>query len=300
MDSIDVNAFTTPFQLTKSMHRDIYASLEPSNPDLNASGKVVLITGGGGKLGGDTAFAWATARADGIILVGRGMEDLKKTAERIGAVGSSKVLVRSCDTTSETAVKSLFEDIGKHFDKLDVLINCAGATNIGLIGDTEPSFWWENFETNVKGPYLMIHYFIKHFGEVGTIITISSVACTAVHPGMSSYAATKLAVNRVNECLQVEHPSLRVFSLMPGNVLSKLTNPDFAPFAIDSGMLTGGMTLYLSTPRADYLKGGLCSVNWDVEEMETHRDEIVDKGLLKTAFLNAKLGPEGHPWESTT
>ena len=52
MDSIDVNAFTTPFQLTKSMHRDIYASLEPSNPDLNASGKVVLITGGGGKLGG--------------------------------------------------------------------------------------------------------------------------------------------------------------------------------------------------------------------------------------------------------
>ena len=48
---------------------------------------------------------------------------------------------------------------------------------------------------------------------------------------------------------------------MPGNVLSKLTNPDFAPFAIDSGMLTGGMTLYLSTPRADYLKGGLCSVN---------------------------------------
>ena len=49
----------------------------------------------------------------------------------------------------------------------------------------------------------MIHYFIKHFGEVGTIITISSVASTAVHPCMSSYAATKLAVNRVNECLQV-------------------------------------------------------------------------------------------------
>ena len=48
---------------------------------------------------------------------------------------------------------------------------------------------------------------------------------------------------------------------MSGNVLSKLTNPDFAPFATDSGLLTGGMTLYLSTPRADYLKGGLCSVN---------------------------------------
>ena len=40
-----------------------------------------------------------------------------------------------------------------------------------------------------------------------------------------------------------------------------MTYADFAPFARDEGMLTGGMTLYLSTERADYLKGGLCSVN---------------------------------------
>ena len=51
MASIDVDAFTKPFQLTKSMYRGVYASLEPSNPALNASGKVVLITGAGGKLG---------------------------------------------------------------------------------------------------------------------------------------------------------------------------------------------------------------------------------------------------------
>ena len=29
-----------------------------------------------------------------------------------------------------------------------------------------------------------------------------------------------------------------------------------------------------------------------------HKDEIVSQDLLKTAFLNARLGPEGHPWES--
>lgn len=33
--------------------------------------------------------------------------------------------------------------------------------------------------------------------------------------------------------------------------------------------------------------------------MEQHKDEIVEKALLKTAFLNAKLGPEGHPWGSS-
>jgi hypothetical protein len=34
----------------------------------------------------------------------------------------------------------------------------------------------------------------------------------------------------------------------------------------------------------------------DVEGMEKHRDEIKEKKLLKLAFLNGKLGPEGHAW----
>ena len=36
----------------------------------------------------------------------------------------------------------------------------------------------------------------------------------------------------------------------------------------------------------------------DIEEMEQHKDEIVKNQLLKLGFLNAKLGPEGHPWET--
>jgi len=39
------------------------------------------------------------------------------------------------------------------------------------------------------------------------------------------------------------------------------------------------------------------TVNWDVEEMEMHKEEIVEKRLLHTSFINAKLGPEGHPFE---
>ena len=49
--NVDVNMFTSPFQLTKSMHRDIYPAIEPSNPELSAKGKVLVITGAGGGLG---------------------------------------------------------------------------------------------------------------------------------------------------------------------------------------------------------------------------------------------------------
>ena len=48
---LDVNMFTSPFQLTKSMHRDIHHAVEPSNPAISAKGKVLIVTGAGGGIG---------------------------------------------------------------------------------------------------------------------------------------------------------------------------------------------------------------------------------------------------------
>ena len=48
---MDVNEYTKPFQLVKQIRRDVYPAIDPSNPDLSVSGKVVLITGAGGSIG---------------------------------------------------------------------------------------------------------------------------------------------------------------------------------------------------------------------------------------------------------
>lgn len=48
---IDADAYTWPFQLTKAMHRDVYPAIDPTNQQLSAESKTVLITGGGGTLG---------------------------------------------------------------------------------------------------------------------------------------------------------------------------------------------------------------------------------------------------------
>jgi hypothetical protein len=47
--------YTQPFQLTKKIHRTVPYNLRPENPDLNASGKIVVITGGGSGIG---AVSW--------------------------------------------------------------------------------------------------------------------------------------------------------------------------------------------------------------------------------------------------
>lgn len=40
--------------------------------------------------------------------------------------------------------------------------------------------------------------------------------------------------------------------------------------------------MYLTTPEASYLSGRFISVNWDLEELEQKKDEIISKGLLIT------------------
>ena len=54
-----------------------------------------------------------------------------------------------------------------------------------------------------------------------------------------------------------------------------------ANFCICTAELAGAFAVYLTTERAQYLNGRYASVNWDIEEMEARKDEIVSKGLLK-------------------
>jgi hypothetical protein len=51
MDYSDPDAFTFPFQLTKRIRRDVYPLIEPTQPELSAKGKTVLITGVSGGIG---------------------------------------------------------------------------------------------------------------------------------------------------------------------------------------------------------------------------------------------------------
>lgn len=95
-----------------------------------------------------------------------------------------------------------------------------------------------------------------------------------------------------------EQPNIRAFSIFPGLVATEMPPKQYLWCALDDPMLTGGLTLFLCTERAEWMRGRQMSVNWDIEEMEAHKDEIVQKGLTVLKVSNAKLGKGGHPWET--
>ncbi|KAF2002105.1 NAD(P)-binding protein [Amniculicola lignicola CBS 123094] len=296
-EELGPDAFTKPFQLTKSMHRDVYPAVDPTNPSLSAAGKVVLITGAGGGLGHAIARAWSTAGAEGIVLVGRNIEKLEQTA----SILTAPTLVATGSVCSEADVEVIFAKAIEKFGKVDTVVNTASEGNHGTVaGSTALSAWWPDIETNLKGLYILLNRFITLTGGKGTFINLISLAVGLLRPGISSYGISKLAASRLGEFIDLEQPEIRYFSIHPGIVQAEdgrgIVIDHFTPFAKDKQMLTGGYTLYLQKPEADFMRGGLMSVNWDVEEMKEHEKEIVEGNLLKLAFLNGNLGPDGHPW----
>ncbi|KAI0553979.1 NAD(P)-binding protein [Xylaria curta] len=298
MDYSDPDAFTLPYQLTKQVRRDVYPLLEPTQPELSAKGKTVLITGVSGGIGKGIAESWATAGASGIVITGRKVDVLEGVATRLRSLAppGTGVLAQAADITNEASVAALFAAAKEAVGKIDVLINSAGSLDLGAVGAVDATKFFNDFQVNVLGSYLVIHHFLAQADGVGTVVSMTTGAIATVFPGMASYTASKLALTRIMENLHAEQPGLRVFMLMPGIVQSEMTVDALKPYAKDTAGLSGSWTLFLSTPRAEWMRGGIVSVNWDIEEMEAHKDQIVRDNLLSRAFLNAKLGKDGHPW----
>lgn len=250
------------------------------------------------------------------MITGRKADVLEDIATRIRnlAPPSTEVLAWTADITNEASVVELYAAAKEAIGKIDILINSAASLNMGPVGIIDAADFFTDFQVNVLGTYRITHQFLAQAEGAGTIISLITGAIGGVFPGMAGYTASKLALVRIMENLHAEQSGIRVFSLIPGIVPTKMTLDAFWPYAKDTAALSGSWTLFLSSPRAEWLRGGIVSVNCespiqslkvvnlltriegDIEEMEAHKDQIVSENLLSRAFLHAKLGKGGHPW----
>lgn len=155
--------------------------------------KVGIITGAGSGIGRSAAIA-LVKEGFKIVLAGRRLEMLERTAERIPDKGS--ILLVPTDVTDPQSVKSLFTKTVEKFGRLDLLFNNAGTNTANiLLEDLSLEEWNRVVNVNLTGAFLCTREafrFMKNQSpEGGRIINNGSVSSQVPRPNALVYNATK-------------------------------------------------------------------------------------------------------------
>ncbi|KAI0449070.1 hypothetical protein F5B21DRAFT_520663 [Xylaria acuta] len=289
----DPDVYTKAGVITKSYYRDVYPAVDPTRPALSQAGKVTIVTGAGRGIGVGIALAHAKSGVRGLVLAGRSLDNVEKVKRVIEAeYPSVSVLAVATDVSEEASVNELFIKVRETFGIADTLVNNAGviSTPLDTVAKVSADVWWNDFNVNVRGAYLVCAAFLRLAAESSvakpTIINVVS-NISLKPPRLSSYFSSKAALMKFTEVLQVENPGVAAYTVNPGLVRTDATLEAFTPYAKDTAALVGSVTVYLSAKQPNHLKGRHLCVNWDVEELETRKEEIEESNLL-TLGLNLR------------
>src|SRR5579859_2773715 len=181
----------------------------------NLAGKTALVTGASSGLGAHFARVLAAAGAD-VILAARRETQLTAVADGIRSTGGrcSTVIL---DVTDPASIGAL----GASIERIDILINNAGAVREGAVLDQSEADWDAVIDTNLKGMLLLaqaVARAMRAHGRGGSIINIASILGLRQGGGVLPYAVSKAGAIQMTKTMALElaRYGIRVNALAPG------------------------------------------------------------------------------------
>lgn len=188
------------------------------------TGKVAVVTGGGGGIGSAISRTLAQASAR-VVLTYRRSED-KTKAVAASLAGDGHLVVRA-SVEDSGALKGLADQLADQYGTVDLLVNNAGVTRQVAHDDLdalEDDLIDEIFRVNWRGAFASIRA-LKNLlasGEGGVVVNISSIAGVTAIGSNVAYCASKAAMNSMTISLgRALAPEIRVVSVSPGWVLGE-------------------------------------------------------------------------------
>ncbi len=172
---------------------------------MRLKGAVDVITGASSGIGEATAYAFARSRAR-LELGARRLERLNAVAEKCLKLGSPAVNARVLDVADWSSARAFIDAAIHDHERLDVLVNNAGAGWRGRLQDMPEEKVDELIATNLKGVIAMTRAALPSMVERrrGVIINVASVVAFRAAPYSALYSATKHAVAGLSHALRGE------------------------------------------------------------------------------------------------
>lgn len=191
------------------------------------TGRVAVVTGGYGVLGGSMAAGLAAAGAR-VAILGRRREPAQAKAEMLRESGAEAVALVA-DVLDQTQLWLACEELVRTWGRVDILINAAGGNVPDARNDDRPVFdvplgaFEEVFRLNLHGSLIPSMVFGEAMAKRrrGSIVNISSMAAHQAISGVLGYSVAKAGIDNLTRWMAAEMArkygdGVRVNAIAPG------------------------------------------------------------------------------------
>ncbi|WP_099205085.1 elongation factor P 5-aminopentanone reductase [Scatolibacter rhodanostii] len=189
--------------------------------------KTVLVTGASGGIGSAIAHEFAKKGYQVVIAYLHNQKAAEDTLKKVQELGGEGICVQA-DIRNEKDVSALFDAAEAKFGFVDILINNAGISQMGLFTDVSYDEWQNLLQTNLTSVFLCCKRALIPMirRKEGAIVNISSIWGEVGASCEVAYSATKAAIIGLTKALAKEEgPSgIRVNAIAPGLIETKMNS----------------------------------------------------------------------------
>src|SRR5215472_10244006 len=203
-------------------------SASPSPPGESLGGKVALVTGSAKRLGRAVAMRLAQEGAEVIIHDRSSQSEAQDAVQQIEKLGRRAVAI-CADLGSVPDIKRLFDEAGKHFGRLDILVNSAANFLPASMVSTTEQIWDAAVDTNLRAPFFCSQAAAPWLKRTrGVIINFADTGGLLGWTGYIPHSVSKTGVVMLTKVLaKALAPEVRVNAIAPGIITMEGDPPEW-------------------------------------------------------------------------
>lgn len=163
--------------------------------------QVAVVSGGSRGIGKAITRALADEGAD-VVICARNLETLEATAAEIAEETGRRIFPVSADLATLSGCESLHTAAIAEFDRVDILVNCAGATKSGPFLDLPDELWQEGFDLKFFGAVRLSRLFWPQLVAAhGSVVHIVGGMARTPNPNFAIGGAVNAALANFGKAL---------------------------------------------------------------------------------------------------